>query len=101
MKNFATKYPDFPFLQVPLAQLREMPILQARLTNFTVSTDGEFVQVPLAQITWYHHIMAKVKQERDIEEQLFVSTYILQLPDKSTLEKFLLDEMENHHEKPS
>ena len=50
MKNFAKEYPDFPFLQVPLAKLQEMPILQARLAKFTVSTDGEFVQVPLAQI---------------------------------------------------
>ena len=63
MKNFATEYPDFPFLQVPLAKLQEMPILQARLAKFTVSVDGEFVQVPLAQITWYHHIsmISKVK----------------------------------------
>lgn len=29
-----------------------------------------------------------------MDNQLFVSTYLLQLPDKSTLEKFLLDEME-------
>ena len=56
MKQFAQEYPDFPFLQVPLAKLQENPILQARLANFTVSADGEFVQVPLAQITWYHHI---------------------------------------------
>ena len=63
MKNFAKEYPDFPFLQVPLAKLQEMPILQARLAKFTVSADGEFVQVPLAQITWYHHIsmLPKVK----------------------------------------
>ena len=26
--------------------------------------------------------------------QLFVSTYMLQLPDKATLERFLLDELE-------
>lgn len=63
MKQFAEEYPNFPFVQVALAQLHEMPILQARLANFTVSSDGEFVQVPLAQITWYHHIsmMSKVK----------------------------------------
>ena len=30
-----------------------------------------------------------------MDNQLFVSTYMLQLPDKSTLEKFLLDEIEN------
>ena len=63
MKQFAEEYPDFPFVQVPLAQIQEMPILQARLAKFTISADGEFVQVPLAQITWYHHIsmLPKVK----------------------------------------
>ena len=63
MKSFAAEYPDFPFLQVPLAKLQEEPFLQARLANFTVSADGEFVQVPLAQITWYHHIsmLPKIK----------------------------------------
>lgn len=50
MKQFAEEYPNFPFVQVALAQLHEMPILQARLANFTVSSDGEFVQVPLASI---------------------------------------------------
>ena len=33
-----------------------------------------------------------------MDNQLFVSPYMLQLPDKSTLEKFLLDEMENHND---
>ena len=63
MRQFADEYPDFLFVQVPLAQLLEMPILQARLAKFTVSADGKFVQVPLAQITWYHHIsmLPKVK----------------------------------------
>ena len=63
MRQFADEYPDFPFVQVPLAQIQERPYLQARLAKFTVSADGEFVQVPLAQITWYHHIsmLPKVK----------------------------------------
>ena len=51
MRQFAEEYPDFPFVQVPLAQLQEKPFLQARLAKFTVSADGEFVQVPLAQVT--------------------------------------------------
>ena len=65
MRQFADEYPDFPFVQVPLARLHEMPVLQARLAKFTVSADGEFVQVPLAQITWYHHIsmIPKVKDK--------------------------------------
>ena len=57
-------YPDFPFVQVPLAQLEGDAILQARFAKFTVSADGMYVQVPLAQITWYHHIslFSKVKE---------------------------------------
>ncbi|MBR6944366.1 MAG: DUF1016 family protein [Prevotella sp.] len=63
MRQFADEYPDFPFVQVPLAQIQEMPFLQSRFAKFTVSADGDFVQVPLAQITWYHHIsmFSKVK----------------------------------------
>ena len=37
-----------PFVQVPLAQLHEMPILQARLAKFTIPADGAFAQVSLA-----------------------------------------------------
>ncbi|MBQ7551067.1 MAG: DUF1016 family protein [Bacteroidales bacterium] len=55
MRMFAAEYPDFPIVQVPLAQSEE---------------STEFVQVPLAQITWYHHIslLAKVK---DLRERAF------------------------------
>ena len=64
MKSFAMQYPDFPFLQVPLAKLRELPILQATLAKLE-SEGKDFVQVPLAQISWYHHIslLPKVKDE--------------------------------------
>lgn len=53
MRAFAKAYPQFPIVQVPLAQ-----------------SQNEFVQVPLAQITWYHHIslLAKVK---DTTERAF------------------------------
>lgn len=53
MRSFAEAYPQFPIVQVPLAQFK-----------------NEFVQVPLAQITWYHHIslLAKVK---DTTERAF------------------------------
>lgn len=55
MKRFATEYPDFPFLQVPLAEIEDGSILQAALAE--LKEEGkDFVQVPLAQITWYHHI---------------------------------------------
>ncbi len=53
MRAFAEAYPQFPIVQVPLAQ-----------------SQNQFVQVPLAQITWYHHIslLAKVK---DTAERAF------------------------------
>ena len=64
MKSFAMQYPDFPFLQVPLAKLKELPILQATLAKLE-GEGKDFVQVPLAQISWYHHIslLPKVKDE--------------------------------------
>lgn len=64
MKSFAMQYPDFPFLQVSLAKLKELPILQATLAE--LENEGkEHVQVPLVQISWYHHIslLSKVKDE--------------------------------------
>mgnify|MGYP002729442514 FL=1 len=66
MKSFAMQYPDFPFLQVPLAKLRELPILQVTLAKLE-SEGKDFVQVPLAQISWYHHIslLPKVKDEAE------------------------------------
>ena len=56
MRAFADAYPDFPIVQVPLAQKK-----------------NEFVQVSLAQITWYHHIslLSKVK---DIKARAFYIT---------------------------
>ena len=64
MKSFAMQYPDFPFLQVPLVKLKELPILQATLAKLE-GEGKDFVQVPLAQISWYHHIslLPKVKDE--------------------------------------
>ena len=66
MKSFAMQYPDFPFLQVSLAKLKELPILQATLAE--LENEGkEHVQVPLVQISWYHHIslLSKVKDEAE------------------------------------
>ena len=69
MKRFAKAYSQFPFLQVPLAEIREKPILQVALAELT-DEKKEFIQVPLTQITWYHHIslLPKVK---DIAERAF------------------------------
>lgn len=69
MKRFALEYPNFPFLQVPLAEIENGLILQAALAE--LKEEGkDFVQVPLTQITWYHHIslLPKVK---DIAQRAF------------------------------
>lgn len=68
MKQFAMEYPDFPFLQVPLAKIQENPILQVALAK--LPKDGEFVQVPLAQISWYHHI-SLIPKVKEIEDRAF------------------------------
>ncbi len=72
MRRFAEAYPDFPFLQVPLAKMENIPIGQVALDQIKEDDKG-FVQVPLAQITWYHHIslLSKVK---DIAERAYYIT---------------------------
>lgn len=72
MRRFAEAYPDFPFLQVPLAKMENIPIGQVALDQFKEDDKG-FVQVELAQITWYHHIslLSKVK---DIAERAYYIT---------------------------
>lgn len=64
MRSFAKTYPHYPIVQVPLAQLKELPIEQTVLAHLQTG-QTEFVQVPLAQISWYHHIslITKVKDE--------------------------------------
>lgn len=71
MKSFAMQYPDFPFLQVPLAKFRGLPILQATLAK--LENEGtDFVQVPLAQISWYHHISLLSKVKDDAERAYYI-----------------------------
>ena len=66
MKIFATAYPDFPILQVPLAKLKGQAIWQVPLAKLE-DKEQEIVQVPLAQITWYHHISLLSKVKDDVE----------------------------------
>ena len=54
MRGFASNYPDFPYVKIPLAKLRELPISQATLD----------------QITWYHHI-SLIPKVKSIEERAF------------------------------
>ena len=48
MRQFAEEYPDFPFVQVPLAQLQELPILAAKsranikYLHFSCTKFGQF-----------------------------------------------------------
>lgn len=56
MRAFAEAYPQFPVVQVPLAQ-----------------SQGQFVQVPLAQITWYHHISLLTKVKNTAERAFYIA----------------------------
>lgn len=55
MRTFAEAYPQFPIVQVALAQPKT-----------------EFVQVPLAQITWYHHISLLTKVKETSERAFYI-----------------------------
>lgn len=70
MKVFASEYPDFPFLQVPLAELEKYQIWQETLAK--LPNDGEMAKVPLAQITWYHHISLIPKVEDKVQRAFYI-----------------------------
>ena len=72
MKSFAMQYPAFPFLQVPLAKLKSLPISQATLAKLE-NEGADFVQVPLAQISWYHHISLLSKVKDDAERAYYIT----------------------------
>lgn len=72
MRTFAQEYPDFPFCQVLLDQLKNYPISQVTLDQ--LQREGEFVQVALAQITWFHHI-SLIPKVKDLAQRAF---YILE-----------------------
>src|SRR5690606_2208154 len=55
MRAFANTYPEFPIMQVSLAQSKD-----------------EFVQVPLARITWYHHISLLTKVKDELERAFYI-----------------------------
>ena len=71
MRAFAEAYPDFPIVQVSLAQLQKYSIWQVPLANIH-GVDEDFVQVPLAQITWYHHISLLSKVKDNTERALYI-----------------------------
>lgn len=71
MRRFASEYPDFPFLRVPLAKLSGTTIWQVPLAKLE-KNNKEFVQVPLTQITWYHHISLLSKVNDDAERAYYI-----------------------------
>lgn len=66
MKWFASTYPDFPILQVPLAKFKEKPISQTALAQ--LANGKKTIEVPLTIISWYHHIslQPKIKNSADL-----------------------------------
>lgn len=70
MKRFAKEYPNFPFLQVPLAKIKADPIWQVPLAELKEEKDS--VQVPLTQITWYHHISLLPKVTDVVERAFYI-----------------------------
>ncbi|MCH5243205.1 MAG: DUF1016 family protein [Muribaculaceae bacterium] len=72
MRRFAEAYPDFPILQVPLAEFQDKPILPSTLKELT--TEDKTVNIPLTVISWFHHISLLPKIV-DISERAF---YILE-----------------------
>ncbi len=62
MRRFAEHYPDFPILQVPLAEFKNLPISHTALAEFESGNDN--VDIPLTTISWYHHIsmLPKIKK---------------------------------------
>ena len=66
MRRFADAYPNFPILQVPLAELKRVPILQVPLAEL-IKADKDYAEIALTQVTWYHHIslLSKVKDEAE------------------------------------
>ncbi len=78
MRRFAEEYPDFPILQVPLAEL-----------------DGkasEFLQVPLAEIPWYHHI-SLIPKVKALKERAF---YIMETAQNGWSRDVMLLQIENN-----
>jgi predicted nuclease of restriction endonuclease-like (RecB) superfamily len=91
MKRFAQEYPDYPFLQVPLAKIQDSPIWQVPLAK--LSKDETFVKVPLTQITWYHHI-SLIPKVADIAERAF---YIIATAQEGWSRDTMLSQISNKY----
>lgn len=90
MKKFAATYPDFPFLQVPLAEMKDKSILQAALAEFKDESKCAFL-IPLTHITWYHHI-SLIPKVKNIAERAF---YIMATTQEGWSRDTMLLQIEN------
>ena len=93
MRKFAFEYPDFPIVQVPLAQLnngKNDSIMQASLAKLDDTKTN--VQVPLAQIPWYHHI-SLISKVKDVSERSF---YMLKTAENGWSRDIMLLQVENN-----
>lgn len=70
MRRFAENYPDFPILQVPLAEFKGLPISQAALAELAGGKDH--VDIPLSTISWYHHISMLPKIKSNAERAFYI-----------------------------
>ncbi len=70
MRRFANAYPNFPILQVPLAEFQKLPVSQVALAE--LSKDGENIEVPLTIVSWYHHISILPKIENEAERAFYI-----------------------------
>ena len=84
MKKFAETYPHLLNLQVQLAVIQEISILQA---------NGDFFAVPLTKITWYHHI-SLIPKVKDIGERAF---YILATAQEGWSRDVMLMQIANNY----
>lgn len=70
MRRLAENYPNFPILQVPLAEFKDLPISQTALAELA---DGkEHVDIPLTTISWYHHISMLPKLRSNAERAFYI-----------------------------
>ncbi len=70
MRRFAENYPNFPILQLPLAEFNGLPISQAALAELANGKD--YVAIPLTTLSWYHHISMLPKIKSDAERAFYI-----------------------------
>lgn len=70
MRKFAEAYPDFPILQVPLAEFSKLPISQVALAE--LRQDDNMISIPLTVVSWYHHIRLIPTIKNEAERAFYI-----------------------------